>query len=290
MPPPSNSGTLKNVKPGSWFSGVSSEAPKNLPRCIVLCGASGLGKTLWAAQTPKPLFFIDSHETGIIDHLNNPGRIPAGVQYGPPFSDWQTLLKSIDEFIGYGGPQYTDRATCVFESITGFEGLMFDYACSTLWRGDWDRFYDYSKGPKQAAKRFWDREFLERLRVLRGQGYHVILTGHSDIKEKQNTEGADFVGEVPYCDKQTWAMTHRFAEACLMMVMLPIEAEKAGMKTKVKTDAKRLMYMTANPIYASKDRWPLKQDFVVLPSNDYRAGYVAACENAGIDPNTFFFA
>lgn len=270
-----------------WLGSVQEELTELRSRCIVLCGASGLGKTSFAAQFPKPLFLMDDQETGLLDLMQRPGLIPKGVGHGAPVSHWKQLLDSLDELIGYGGPNAVGYKTLVLESITGFEKFMFNYAIQKDWQGNVDRFMDYAKGPKQAAKRYWSEELLARLTVLRNQSWHVCLTAHSQVNSKDNTEGADFSAEIPFCDKQTWQNTHRWAECAIMMALVPVLESKNSIKAKANTEGHRFIYASTSPVYAAKNRWNLNG--VININEGSEKGYKSFCSWAGLDPKTLMF-
>lgn len=257
----------------------------------MVAGGSGLGKTSLLTHIPRPLFLMDSQETGLLDLMQKPGLVPEGVAYGPPVSEWTQLMAVLDTLISYGGPAHNPwgAQSIVSESITGFERMMFEYACSKDWGGNWDRFMDYSKGPKQAAKRYWSSEFLFRLTLLRDQGYHVALTAHTQVKAKDNADGLDFVGEIAYCDAAVWQQTHRWAEAVLWLSLSAvIESNGSTMKAaKSQLEGQRMLHFGTSPVYPGKNRWDVSG--CVNISKGAKQGWESFCHACGIDPRTFYF-
>jgi hypothetical protein len=270
-----------------WLGSVDEGLKEKRSRCIVLCGGSGLGKTSFAAQMPKPLFIMDSQETGLLDLLQRPGLIPPGVGHGKPVEHWKQLMDTLDELISEGGPKYVGYESLVLESITGFEKFLFDYSCTKDWSGNWDRFMDYSKGPKQAAKRYWSTEFLTRLTVLRDQGWHLCLTAHSQVNTKDNTEGADYTAEIPFCDKQTWQNTHRWAECAIFMALSPVLESKSGVKAKAGTEGQRFIHVGTSPVYGSKNRWDISG--VLHMDGGPAKAWKDFCSWVGLNPRTMHF-
>jgi hypothetical protein len=259
-------------------------------RFFVMVGGSGLGKTSLLTRMPKVLVIMDDRETGVLDLMQVPGAIPPDVQYGKPLSTWIETMKALDDLIAAGGPQFTGRQSLLVESITGFERMMMRYACEKDWGGNYDRFMDYSKGPIAAAKRYWSDEFLDRLKVLRNQGYHVAITAHSQPKPKDNPEGENFTGEMPYCNRDVWQQTHAQMEAVCFMVQSAVVEKKGVMGAgKAALTGTRMIHVATSPIYTGKNRWAIPDGTVIPMSGGPDATWLAFCETCGFDPQTFYF-
>lgn len=267
----------------SYLSRASREAVDE-PRGIILVGGSGLGKTSLAAEAPAPFFICDSQEMGIND-LKRRGLVDASIPVSPPVENWQMLLDICDEIITTGVEHGIQ--TAVFESITGFEKFAFQHHCNENYHGNMSEFMSFSKGPKATARHTWPG-FLDKLQEIRHAGMHVILTGHSRVKPKDNAEGADFSAEVAYCDPETWQHTHRWAETVLMLVLSPVEETKSGGKVKMAVEGQRMLYMHKTPIYDAKNRWGITTAIPITGGS--RETFHAICKAGDLDPATFFTA
>lgn len=261
------------------YLGTASCEVTQRGRRIVFIGGSKLGKTTWAAQWPKPFFVCDYQERGIED-LKVKGLVDQSIMVSKPMESWNAVMKVCTQ-LAYEQHPYE---TAVFEGITGLETLCFRYCCAEDYNNNWtknkDGFYNFSNGPKTAAKKYWP-EFLDRLETIANRGIHVILTGHTTIKTK-NTTMEEFDAEVAYCDKETWAITHRWAEAILVMAM---HSEIKG--GKVTGEPKRVIHCEKRSEFDGGNRYGITVP--ISCGEDHTTGYQGFMRAAGLDPATGFF-
>ena len=236
-----------------------------------------------ATSSNGPMFIIDSQEEGITT-LTEYGLCPepSSIEIASDWSHLQELTvnlaeqghelngfhgKSAIQMVLYGpaGVGKTSLAanmpanTVVFDSLTGFEKLCFQYHCEEYFDGDWskDGFYSYSKGPKQAAKTDWP-EWLDALNAVRQSGINVVLIAHSTPpKEYNNPDGANYDRYNVYLDKETWSQTHRWSKANLFY-NYHVEVDKKGGRTKARTDTEeRFLYTQWSPAFDAKNQYNL---------------------------------
>jgi len=255
-------------------------------RLMVIAGASGVGKTSFCCQFPKPLLVIqERNETGVEDLIQNASVDSTGITVGDPIEDWLHLLSVCSELESTPDHGY---ATILFEAITGFEQMLWEYAIEVDWRSNRADFMSFSKGPKAVAKSYWRQQFISALGRIRSNGAHVLLTAHSRVKPKDNPEGTDYTGEVAYCDAETWQQTHGAMEAVGVMVLQPVESERSDhRKAKIETDGQLMLYMHKTPKYDAKNRWGIS---IPIPlSGGPQESYLLWCKACGLDPATCFF-
>jgi len=234
----------KRSESGPGFCGKS-------PLKLVIYGPSGVGKTSFCAQFPKPGFIIDPQEEGIRT-LSEFGLVPEPVfiESASTFEDTLSICGDI------AAGEY-DIQTAVFDSITGFEKLCFIHHCEEYFDGDWstEGFYSYQKGPKQAAKTDWPR-LLDACEDIRAAGINVLFIGHSRTKPYNNPEGADYDRFICYCDPEVWSTVHRWAQGVFFynyLVELDL-SKKKGPRTKAKQEGEgRILYTDWAPAYDAKN-------------------------------------
>jgi hypothetical protein len=245
------------------------------PVAIVMHGPSGVGKSSWAAHWPKPIFIIDEQEDGISD-LVDFGEAPEPLDV-LTVENYNGLLKLTEKF----GTKTRGARTLVFDSLTGFEKLLFIHHCEEHFDGDWSKkgFLNYGQGPKNANKIDWPRWF-DLLNAARRNGLNIILLAHSQIKQFNNPEGPDYDQYIPYLDKEIWQTVHRWAQAILFYNYYT-EVKKEGIKTKADQEDQRNIYTVRTPAFHAKNRMGLEP---VIDAGDsgktaYRA-FVAAFKAA----------
>lgn len=222
------------------------------PLSMVVYGPPGVGKTSFAAEFLEPGFVIDPQEEGIRTLVEyGLCKKPKWIEEAAAFPGLLKLCERIAS--GKMGIR-----TAVFDSLTGFEKLCFQYHCKEYFDDDWSSkgFYSYYAGPKNAAKTDWPR-FLDALDMIRAEGINVILIAHSVVKPFANPEGQDYDRYKPYIDNETWLNTNRWAKAVLFYTY-HVETEKKGPKAKAKTDIEeRHIYTQWCPAYEAKNQYGL---------------------------------
>lgn len=261
------------------FLGNSSAEAYQRGRRIVLVGGSKIGKTCLAARFPDPYFICDFGERGLED-LKVHGLVRQDIQVCPPIMDWEGLMKITYQLAYQDHP----HKTIVLEGITGFELFCFRYCCREDYNNNWTKyregFYNFMNGPKTAAKKYWP-EFIDRLEMIANRGVHVILTGHTTVKPK-NTVQEEYDAEVVYCDKETWANTHKWAEAIFNMA-ISTEVQNG----KASGEPKRVIHADKQAGYDGGNRYGVTMPIQCGANADETYANVArACK---FDPATGFF-
>jgi len=225
---------------------VSKPAVFPKPVSIVLYGPPGVGKSSFAAQFPKPGFIIDRTEPGI-KNLQAHGLVPKSIPILDEVSEWKDLLKAVSS----ASSDETIR-TLVCDALTGFELLCFRHHCKRYFHDDWssEGFFAYQKGPRNAATRDWP-ELLDCLTKV-GNTKNLILIGHSQVKPYSNPLGPDYDRFIMSVDKETWVVTHRWAEA-VFFLNYHMEITKEGTKHKA-SEAGRFLNPVWSPAYDAKNQ------------------------------------
>jgi hypothetical protein len=239
----------------------------------VISGPPGVGKTEFAAAFPSAKFYYDPQEPGVNDLIAY-GRIPK-PEFEPEEIDTFRKLVNTDDSAGKMAKQGVK--TVVFDSLTGFEKLCFDYHCQQYFDGNYgtDGFLSYNKGPEQAARQDWT-EFLQTCQNFIDEDINVLLLAHIQVKTFQNPEGPDYDRYSPFVNKHTWQYTHRWAKLSLFYNYSFSMAGKGGKdsegneikqsvlkKGKVRdtSDVSRVIYTEWSPAWEAKNRLGLDPAF-----------------------------
>jgi len=228
------------------------------PISLVLYGPSGNGKTSLAGNFPACKFLIDSQEKGI-SFLSRRNLIPDPVSIEAFDVDspksWDRLLEEIYATVTCGQTQ-----TLVLESLTGIENICFLEHCEAKFNGNFlgieggGGFFEYARGPKQAA-RLSIPKLLSALDAVLESGKNVIVTAHSQNKEETDPQGTKCLKYVPYCDKDTWARIHRWASGVFFLGRrVQEDKQKKGLKSVAKEDFDRILFTEGTP-YCDAKNW-----------------------------------
>lgn len=135
----------------------------NKPYLITLFGASGVGKTSFAADAPKPIFACTEAGT---DQLN--------VSRFPQIDSYEKMMQAIEEL----QTSKHDFKTFVLDSLDHFEPLLQKHVCA---KNKWNSLEDggFGKGYVE-ANLVWN-DFFQKIKSLR-EKMNVILICHSQIK------------------------------------------------------------------------------------------------------------
>lgn len=239
---------------------------------MILYGLSGIGKTSFAANFPKVGFIVDPHEKGIND-LVRFKQCPKPVHVYEAES-WSNLLASCDL-----AAKRKDISTLVFDSATGMEQLCFMHHCEKAFDNDWTSkgFFSFQQGPKGAAKRDWP-DLITKFEMLRDMGKNVILLAHSQVKPFPNPSGPDFNRYCACLDKETWAITARWA-TCILFYKMEIDVKKEGprMKAEAGTDRRLICTVHSAAEYDAKNRYGLEP--IISAGSSGKEAYDAFMKN-----------
>lgn len=221
---------------------------------------------------PGAKVFYEPQDTGIVDLIN------FGVVPKPEFEP--EMISTFNELVQVGhkaGKLYAQGVrTIVFDGLTGFEKMCFDYHCAQYFNGNNSEtgFMSYNKGPERAASIDWAR-FLDSCENAMTEGLNVLLVGHTQVKTFNNPDGPDYDRFVPYLSKHVWQFTHRWARMILFynyyfslaqkaggtdpQTGLPIAATNVLKKAKIKNndEVSRIIYTTFTPAWDAKNRYDL---------------------------------
>ncbi len=265
-PGPKTASANKNTDSGNPW-------PGSFPVAGAIVGPPGVGKTEFAMSFPSPKVYYEPQDTGVMDLINF-------RQVPQPRHDPE-MISSFNELVQVGhkaGKLYAlGVRTLVFDGLTGFEKMCFDYHCDQYFNGNNSEtgFMSYNKGPERAAQIDWAR-FLDSLENAMNEGLNVLLIGHTQVKTFANPDGPDYDRFTPYLTKHVWQFTHRWARMILFYnyhfslaqkaggkdpnTGLPVDATNPLKKAKIKDndDVHRIIYTTFTPAWDAKNRFGLE--------------------------------
>ncbi|MBY0331740.1 MAG: ATP-binding protein [Acetobacteraceae bacterium] len=216
------------------------------PPRLLLYGVAGVGKTEFAAASPRPV--ILQTEDGL-------GRIEA-TTFG--------LLRSFDEIMEALGALYTephDFETLVVDSLDWLEPLVWRHTAQTHNQPDIESF-GYGKG-YLAALDTW-RGFLDGVNALRDErGMGVILIAHAEIKRFDSPETEPYDRYQPKLHRSASALVQEHVDAVLFAnYRVSTLKSDVGFNKKVVrgvSGGDRLLHTAERPAFLAKNRFGLAE-------------------------------
>lgn len=216
------------------------------PPRLLLYGVAGVGKTEFAAASPRPV--ILQTEDGL-------GRIEA-TTFG--------LLRSFGEIMEALGALYTephDFQTLVVDSLDWLEPLVWQHTARTHNQPDIESF-GYGKG-YLAALDTW-RSFLDGVNALRDErGMGVILIAHAEIRRFDSPETEPYDRYQPKLHRSASALVQEHVDAVLFAnYRVSTLKSDVGFNKKVVrgvSGGDRLLHTAERPAFLAKNRFGLAE-------------------------------
>ncbi|PZW40393.1 AAA domain-containing protein [Humitalea rosea] len=216
------------------------------PPRLLLYGVAGVGKTEFAAASPRPV--ILQTEDGL-------GRIEA-TTFG--------LLRSFDEIMEALAALYFephDFETLVVDSLDWLEPLVWQHTAQTHSQPDIESF-GYGKG-YLAALDTW-RGFLDGVNALREErGMGVILIAHAEIKRFDSPETEPYDRYQPKLHRSASALVQEHVDAVLFAnYRVSTLKSDVGFNKKVVrgvSGGDRLLHTAERPAFLAKNRFGLAE-------------------------------
>lgn len=212
---------------------------------VVLYGPEGIGKTLLAANFPKPIFIDTEGSTKEyeVDRLKRP-------------TSWTMLQQQVD-WVKTQGHRFK---TLVIDTIDWAEMLCIESVCAAHGKKGIEDF-GYGNGYIYVAEEFG--RFLNKLSDVIESGINVVLTAHAQIRkfEQPDEMGAYDRWELKLGKKtssQTSPLVKEWADMILFLnyKTFSVATDKDGKKFKAQ-GGERVMYTTHHPAWDAKNRYAL---------------------------------
>ncbi len=211
------------------------------PPRVMLYGVEGIGKTTFAAGTPKPVFIPTEDGLGnlTVDHF------PLAEKFSDVMDSVASLYKEDHKY-----------STVVLDSLDWCENMIWRQVESTHDAKD----LAYGKGAVISAE-MW-RDLLGGLNALRNdKGMSVILIAHTTIKRFDSPETEPYDRYQPKLQERSNSLIREWCDAVFF----------ANYKTLVKKDdigfnkqvargistGERLLHTSERPAYMAKNRYKL---------------------------------
>lgn len=217
------------------------------PMRVLVYGIEGVGKSTFAAGSPKPIFLGAEDGTSELD-----------VARFPEPRSWGDALDALDVLMS----DAHDYRTLVVDTLDWLEPLVWQHACET----GRDKFgkpfktiedFGYGKG-YVAALLLW-REWIKRFELLReARSMHLVMLAHSWIKPFKNPEGEDFDRYEMKLDKRAASLLREQCDAVLFATHETLTYESNG-RTKGISSGARVLQTQRRAAWDAKNRYDLPE-------------------------------
>ena len=229
------------------LSGVIS-GKRTRPRRVLLYGTHGIGKSTWAASSPRPIALATE------DGLDDIG------------CDRTPLLTSTTEvgqwLVALGSPEPHGYQTVVIDTLDWLEKLIWS---ATAREGGKDSIEDfgYGKGYVYAMQR-WEK-LLRMLDGCRDAGLNVVLLAHAKVERFSPPDSDPYDRWQPDVHKtasalvQEWCDEVLFAKPQVDTIQRAADTvvkddKKAPKRTRAIGSGERIVYTSEAPTHAAKRR------------------------------------
>ena len=221
---------------------ISKNDAKLAPR-IMLYGVEGIGKSTFAAYSPKPIFILT--EDGL-------GSLP--VQHFPLAKTVASVMSAITTLY----EEKHDYKTVVLDSLDWLEAM--------IWQ-EMEAKHDakdlaYGKGASIAADKW--RTIVTAFDALRTKhGITVILIAHTTIKRFDSPETEPYDRYQPKLQERSGSLIREWADAVLFANYKTIVKQSdVGFNKTVSrgvSSGERMLFTSERPAYMAKNRYSLPE-------------------------------
>lgn len=217
------------------------------PPRVVAYGPEGVGKSTFAAGTPRPIF------------------IPTEDGLGEIECDHFPLAKSYDQFLQHLGAVVTgghEYETVVIDTLDWLEKLIWAAVCKRFNVAHIEKADGgYARGYKHALTEW--KEVLEGLDICRNNGMCVVLLAHAKTEKFEDPESAAYDRYTLRLHKDADATIREWADAVLFATRrFRVQTEDAGFnrtrgiaKAVGADGGERILRCNSGPSCTAKNRY-----------------------------------
>jgi len=261
MPPPPPAAPPKPATTPKGRVIQPRQVQKIVPR-LILAAQPGFGKTSALAYAPKPLILMAPLETSYDTLLagRRVPQVPAEI-----VKDWPDLLG----WLAHVEANPSEVQTLGIDAMGGFEKLCWDFVCARDFNNNWSKraggFNDYATGPKVAAVEW--ASMLARLERIHELGITVALMSHIKTEDATNPQGDNFQRWTADVDKNTWSVSHKWADTILFgLFFVDVKDGNDRKAGKAKGGSERHIYTGESAVMPCKNKSGM-DSMIVMPAD-----------------------
>lgn len=197
------------------------------------------------------MFLVEKQEQGV-QQLKEANLIRRDVPVLPPVERWSEVAEALEAL---RAGEHDFKALAI-DAMAGFESLCHADVCQRDYKGEMNErgFLSYSRGYTTSLTDW--RLFINGLDRLRDERkMSIIILAHSKVVSFKNPEGPDYDRYCVDVNKETWAVTHKWADMVLFAnfdVAVTGDGEKK--KAKARGGKTRSIYTEYDAAFDAKNR------------------------------------
>lgn len=239
----------------SLLSQVRATPTKRMPPRMYLYAREKFGKSSFAANFPRPIFFMTKGETGLLELIDS-GRVGPTPHF-PYDPDRPPTFETLMQAVGELNSNSHEYQTLVVDTANGAESLCVDLVRARDFDNSQKKFGSYGKG-WDACRPLW-ADFLaacDSLRTNRNMG--IVFLAHTKRKKFNDPTGEDFDKYMPECSEKLWDLTHKWADIICFGLFESSKYETEDGRTKaVNRPQRRLLCFDQSPLWDAGNRYGL---------------------------------
>lgn len=226
------------------------------PRRIVVHGVHGIGKSTFAASSPRPVFV--QAERGL-DDIGAP-RFPVAQTFEELMARYKQVYEGAHEY-----------QTLVTDALDGVERLIFTEVCRDEGKQSIEEI-GFAKGYKFALS-YWQRvlsclEYIQDHRRM-----NVILVAHSQVEKFEDPQEASYDRWTLQLNKHATALVAQWADEVLFATYKRyIKTTEEGFNKKKSRGVgtgERILFTTERPSHVAKNRLSLPDELPLPKENGW---------------------
>lgn len=239
------------------INSITTES-NNYPPRIIFYGPEGIGKTLWASQSPKPIFIPTEDGAGKLKLAS----FPQVKTFDDVIKAMTTLLK---EDHGY--------QTVVLDTMSRLEQIVHgEIREEHNTKKDGDVFASYGRGFKFVPP-YFDR-LIKGMNMLRQKGMMVLILGHSEIKKYESPDTATYDRYFLNCHEKIRDMMYQWCDAMLFAKYKIFTTTEQTAFNQVKArgtagQCERVIYTEERATHHAKNRYELPYEISFTKTFDW---------------------
>ena len=212
------------------------------PRLVIM-GVSGIGKSTFAAYSPKPVFVLTEDGLGSLQ-----------AQHFPLAKNIASVMSALTSL----ADEPHDYKTCVLDSLDWTEALIF----AELEAKYTEQQLSFGKSAVLAADKW--RTILAALDVLRTKrGMNIICICHPAIKRFDAPDSPPFDRWVLKLQERSSSLIKEWCDALLFAnwktTVVSTDVGFSKLITRGVSTGERLLYTSERPAYMAKNRYALPE-------------------------------
>jgi hypothetical protein len=249
-------------KPASRMTlGAVVKGKQPHPLKVTIHGPGGIGKSTFGASAPAPIFIGAEDGTGNLDVA----RFPKPETFAEVFEAVRTLAED-----------QHDYQTLVIDSLDWLEPMIWRDICR---RADATSIEEvgggYGKGYTAAVDE-WRRLLAAIERLQTTKRMHVVLIGHTQVKNFKNPEGPDYDRYILKLNEKAAGLIKEWSDALLFAKYERVaHTDKKTKRVRGVDTGARLIFTEERAAYDAKNRYSLPES-LPLSWNDFFASVQAA--------------